>query len=470
MDKSVMGGGLLQGSTGMILDLDHPMHRHYPSMIPQPLNPQPHQLPPGSMTLSTADQSMSLYDLSPSKAAVAAGGMAVPSGIAFRTKLGSSSPSEDDDDHDASFNTDDAGPRSGKKGGGGGPSSSSPWQRMKWTDDMVRLLISVVACVGDDGAPEDSPTVGSKRKLPGGGCSGGAHALQKKGKWKTVSKLMMERGCYVSPQQCEDKFNDLNKRYKRLNDILGRGTTCQVVENPSLLDSVPGVSPKAKDDVRKILASKHLFYREMCAYHNGQRIPNPHDGEPLPSCAAIVAVPSLPLKNESCDADGGGSGGTVANEQEDEDDDEDDLEDHGDGPTGSGRSIDLGKVVQSNYQSDFFQAQMDAALRDAKSAWEVQEWIKKRALQLQEERVEIQVEALELEKRRFKWQRFCNNKDRELERLRLENERMGLENERMSMQLRLKEAELVSGKSTSAIGGDLGGSFHTGGQNCAHDG
>ncbi|MCI14799.1 hypothetical protein A2U01_0035931, partial [Trifolium medium] len=33
----------------------------------------------------------------------------------------------------------------GKKGG------SSPWQRMKWTDNVVGLLIAVVSCVGDDG-------------------------------------------------------------------------------------------------------------------------------------------------------------------------------------------------------------------------------------------------------------------------------------------------------------------------------
>ena len=77
---------------------------------------------------------------------------------------------------------------------------------------MVRLLISTVASVEDDSADENP----SKRKLA---ASGGL--LQKKGKWKTVSKFMLEKGCYVSPQQCEDKFNDLNKRYKRLNEILG---------------------------------------------------------------------------------------------------------------------------------------------------------------------------------------------------------------------------------------------------------
>ena len=94
-------------------------------------------------------------------------------------------------------------------------------QRMKWSDSMVRLLITVVLYVGEDGGSECED--GSKKK---------SGILQKKGKWKSVSKVMMGKGCYVSLQQCEDKFNDLNKRYKRLNDILGRGITCRVVENP----------------------------------------------------------------------------------------------------------------------------------------------------------------------------------------------------------------------------------------------
>ena len=33
----------------------------------------------------------------------------------------------------------------------GKPKKSLLWQRMKWTDDMVRLLISTVASVEDDG-------------------------------------------------------------------------------------------------------------------------------------------------------------------------------------------------------------------------------------------------------------------------------------------------------------------------------
>ena len=96
----------------------------------------------------------------------------------------------------------------------GKPKKSLPWQRIKWTDDMVHLLISTIASVEDDGVNENS----SKRKLA---ASGGL--LHKKGKWKTISKFMLEKGCYVSPQQCEDEFNDLNRRYKRLNEILGTG-------------------------------------------------------------------------------------------------------------------------------------------------------------------------------------------------------------------------------------------------------
>ncbi|KAK4790601.1 hypothetical protein SAY86_017905 [Trapa natans] len=138
---------------------------------------------------------------------------------------------------------------------------------MKWSDEVVRLLSVVVACVGDDGALE---SIGALKRRPG-------RILQKRGKWKTVSKIMIKKGYHVSPQQCEDKFNDLNKRYKRLNDILGRGTSCRVVENPALMDSMLQLSAKEKDDVKKILGSKHLFYKEMCAYRNGQNIPDCSD-------------------------------------------------------------------------------------------------------------------------------------------------------------------------------------------------
>lgn len=57
----------------------------------------------------------------------------------------------------------------GKKG--------SPWQRMKWTDEVVRILITAVSYVGDDGVLDGVVAAGPKRK---------SGSLQRKGKWKMV--------------------------------------------------------------------------------------------------------------------------------------------------------------------------------------------------------------------------------------------------------------------------------------------
>nr|GEW64582.1 trihelix transcription factor GTL1-like [Tanacetum cinerariifolium] len=124
--------------------------------------------------------------------------------------------------------------------------------------------------------------------------------------------MMVSKGCEVSPQQCEDKFNDLNKRYKRLNDILGRGVSCRVVENPSLMDSMPRLSAKMKEDVKKILSSKHLFYPEMCAYHNGQKIPN------CESQCVSKATANATHSHRSDEVED--------NDESDDDDDDDDMD------------------------------------------------------------------------------------------------------------------------------------------------
>ncbi|KAL2503691.1 sequence-specific DNA binding transcription factor [Abeliophyllum distichum] len=137
---------------------------------------------------------------------------------------------------------------------------ASPWQRVKWTDIMVRLMITSVSYISEEAASEY-----------GGGVRRKYANLQKKVKWKLVSKVMAQRGHFVSPQHCEDKFNDLNNRYKRLNEILGRGT-CEVVENPMLLDMMDHIPTKTKEEVQKILSSEHLHYEEMCSYHNGNRL------------------------------------------------------------------------------------------------------------------------------------------------------------------------------------------------------
>lgn len=301
----------------------------------------------------------------------------------------------------------------GKKG--------SPWQRMKWTDDVVRLLIAVVACVGDDGTLEGME--GVKRK---------SGVLQKKGKWKMVSKIMINKSCYVSPQQCEDKFNDLNKRYKRLNEILGRGTTWRVVENPRLLDSMTHLSPKMKDDVRKILNSRHLFYKEMCAYHNGQVMPNCQD----------FGLQCYSLPTVRCSKENNGSEEEEAKENEECEYDELDNEDANSGEEDRKTMAEEDFHYQAGLDV-LFGTELDKIFQDpTKPHWERREWVRNSMLQLHEQRVSIQAQSFELEQRHFKWVRFCNKKDMELERLRLENQSMKLENERMAFILKQKEIEL----------------------------
>ncbi|XP_065881529.1 uncharacterized protein [Euphorbia lathyris] len=330
----------------------------------------------------------------------------------------------------------------GKKG--------STWQRVKWTDKMVKLLITAVSYIGEDMSSDCDG--GMRRKFA---------VLQKKGKWKLVSKVMAERGFHVSPQQCEDKFNDLNKRYKRLNDMLGRGTSCQVVENPALLDVIDYLSEKDKDDVRKILSSKHLFYEEMCSYHNGNRLHLPHDPS-LQRSLQLALRSKDDLDNddmrkhqpEDLDED----------DQEGETDDHDEFEEnqsfrgdnrglygtlgstmkrfrHGQGHPDAcfGNSSQDGNKCSYNHlpisQVDMNQMSSEST----RAAWSQKQWMESRTLQLEEQKLQIQLEMLELEKQRFKWQRFSRKRDQELEKLRMENERMKLENERMAMELKRKE-------------------------------
>ncbi|MQL89805.1 hypothetical protein Taro_022385 [Colocasia esculenta] len=322
---------------------------------------------------------------------------------------------------------------------------TTPWQRMKWTDATVRLLITVVSYLGEDAASECNS--GMKRKIS---------ISQKKGKWKCVSKVMAERGCYISPQQCEDKFNDLNKRYKRLVDILGRGTSCNVVENPALLDLMDHLSEKEKDDVRKILSSKHLFYEEMCSYHNGNRLHLPADPSIQQSLQLALASSDEhdAWRRSQDDLDEDDQGAEI-DDGDDEEEDGDTL--HVDAHTagtsfpkrtkfsfdmeGTGYANPLGlQEGDRRHHPQGISLDMNQVLPEGSQAAQIQrQLIQSRVLQLQEEQLHIQLKMLELEMQRVKWQRFNRKKDRELEKLRLENEKMKLENEHLALELKHKE-------------------------------
>lgn len=340
----------------------------------------------------------------------------------------------------------------------------SPWQRMKWTDGMVRLLIMAVFYIGDEASSEGTELAAKKK-------SGGL--LQKKGKWKSVSRAMMEKGFCVSPQQCEDKFNDLNKRYKRVNDILGKGTACKVVENQSLLDSMDNISPKMKEEVRKLLNSKHLFFREMCAYHNscggganansaGHHSPEAAQQQPpqpvrqrcfhSPENAVSIVPVSSRVETE-------GSKEEEDDDDEDEDDEDDDDEEdeeevvegdhlHHEEENGENdERICRKKAKKGGIFSQAIQqlsCEMMSVLQDeAKGYWEKKQWLATQLMKLEEHRVGYQCQAFELEKQRLKWVKFSGKKEREMERVKLDNERTRLENERMVLLVRQKELELL---------------------------
>ncbi|XP_057974871.1 uncharacterized protein LOC131162430 isoform X2 [Malania oleifera] len=326
----------------------------------------------------------------------------------------------------------------------------SPWHRVKWTDKMVRLLVTAVSYIGEDAASDFG--VGGRRKCV---------VLQKKGKWKSISKVMAEREFFVSPQQCEDKFNDLNKRYKRLNDVLGRGTSCQVVENPALLGLMDHLSEKEKDEVRKILSSKHLFYEEMCSYHNGNRLHLPPD-------PALQRSLQLALRSR----DDHENNDVKRHLQEDFDDDNQDAEmDDFDeveenhalrGDNGGPCGVPLGstkrmKQSQSHEYVSFenpsnsqdcigssqshlhiSHADMNKPFSEGAQATWLQN-LRVYSLQLEEQRLQIQAEMLDLEKQRSEWQRFSRKYDCDLDKLRMENARIKIENENMDLELKQKE-------------------------------
>ncbi|KAK7279480.1 hypothetical protein RJT34_24533 [Clitoria ternatea] len=356
----------------------------------------------------------------------------------------------------------------------------SPWQRMKWTDTMVRLLIMAVYYIGDEGGSEVNDPSGKKKQTG---------LMQKKGKWKSVSRAMMEKGFYVSPQQCEDKFNDLNKRYKRVNDILGKGTACRVVENQNLLDTMD-LSPKMKKEVKKLLNSKHLFFREMCAYHNScghgnsnapqQVEPGTEVSDPQPQAQTQQQQQQPQCFHSSGNGVGnlGGSGlrmlkiGRREEEEEEDDDDDDESEDYssvdedesGEGGSRGGqvghghededendgkpmkkKAKKVGGFSGTSNMMQQLSAEVSGVFQDGgRSAWEKKQWMRNRIMQLEEQHVSYQTQAFELEKQQLKWARYCGKKEREMERARLENQRKRLENERMVLLIRHKEVELPS--------------------------
>ncbi|XP_010480164.1 PREDICTED: uncharacterized protein LOC104758866 [Camelina sativa] len=318
----------------------------------------------------------------------------------------------------------------------------SQWHRMKWTDTMVRLLIMAVFYIGDEAGLNDPIDV--KKKSSGGG--GGGGMLQKKGKWKSVSKAMVEKGFSVSPQQCEDKFNDLNKRYKRVNDILGKGIACRVVENQGLLESMDHLTPKLKDEVKKLLNSKHLFFREMCAYHNSCGHLGGHDQQQPPQQNPVSV--SVPVQQNCFHSAEAGKMARIAErgEVEVESDMAEDSESESEMEESDEEEEEETKKKRRRVLTTAVKRLREEAARVmedvGKSVWEKKEWMRRKMLEVEEKKIGYEWEGVEMEKQRVKWLRYRSKKEREMEKAKLDNQRRRLEAERMVLMLRRSEIEL----------------------------
>ncbi|XP_059462969.1 stress response protein NST1 [Corylus avellana] len=441
MEPNGLGGGMFPNIGSGMLGLELPLQQQQQQQQKSPTNAQnPHHLlHPNHLPVRVSYPQHDHADHHPSQTQQSAK-------YPFASKPKQSVTAHSDED-EPGFAADDNNSGDAKR-------KMSPWQRMKWTDTMVRLLIMAVYYIGDEAGSEGTDLTGKKKS---------AGLLQKKGKWKSVSRAMMEKGFYVSPQQCEDKFNDLNKRYKRVNDILGKGTACKVVENQSLLETME-LSPKMKEEVRKLLNSKHLFFREMCAYHNSCSHGAAGGGagtSPEPSHTQQQQAQQQQCFHSSDNAVMVTEGSKIGEEEEEgyeDDDDDSDEEEDEDGVESGGHGHEdeddndercsrkrarKGMFCISSQLMRQLSGEVMSVLQDVgKSPWEKKQWMRARMIQLEEQQVSYQGQAFELEKQRLKWVKFSSKKEREMERAKLENERRRLENERMVLLVRQKEMEL----------------------------
>jgi hypothetical protein len=285
--------------------------------------------------------------------------------------------------------------------------TASQWHRVKWTGDMVKLLVSAVSYVDED---IDADQGGARRM----------------GKWRLVSSAMTKRGFAVSPQQCEDKFHDLNKKYKRVTEILGLGTACKFVENPALLEEA-GLSWKLKEKAKKLLSSKHLHFEQMCSYHNRNRACLLDDRVLLRMLRRMARM--SPSKNYPFEYDKDNQVLICDDNQVLICDDDDE---------GGEFNRDLEVTAEDHVTKKLPQAaaQGSGGPADEKDPSHMD------AAQIHRERLEIKRDMLKIKKRRLKRMRSIKEQEWELQKMRMDNEMMDLENDQLELELELKEMEM----------------------------
>jgi hypothetical protein len=270
----------------------------------------------------------------------------------------------------------------------------SQWpSRVNWTLDMVKLLVSAAAYVNQD---MDHPELGSR--------------VRRIGKWSVVSSAMTERGFPASPQQCADKFHDLNKRYRRVTEILGYGTACHVVEKPALLEKMK-LSKKLKEEARKQLTSKNLRYEQMCSYHNRNK-------------QSLLNDPSLHkmLRRKA------------RGNAEDADDDLMSISD------GLEFSDDIVEVSAEEHRHQGVHTTKKLKHGQEEGSQDVD--IGMKIIQIRRERLKIRKETLEMRQSHLERMESRKEQDKELEKMRLDIEMMELENDQLELEMERKIMEI----------------------------
>ncbi|KAG5249998.1 Myb DNA-bind domain-containing protein [Salix suchowensis] len=227
MDNSGLRVPFLSGSSGGLIDHESPIHRHQQSQLGHPSLAHQHQM--NVMGCSDNDyQPIGLMEMKGSALKVYL--VSFGEGRAARPFNGAHCGDGSEDD-DRSFMEDG----NGENCIGAKDEKGSPRQRMKWTDNVVRVLMQWL--------------IGLKRK---------SGLLQRNGKWKTVSMLIIGKGCHVSPQQCEDKFEcvghlcerKVDEEHPHLCSQSGRQNSFDVGMTATFED--PNVSPwERKEWIKK---------------------------------------------------------------------------------------------------------------------------------------------------------------------------------------------------------------------------
>ncbi|CAA2933967.1 Hypothetical predicted protein [Olea europaea subsp. europaea] len=227
------------------------------------------------------------------------------------------------------------------------------WQRLKWTDEMVKLLITAVSYVDEDALSTANINDRRKQFIP----------------------------------LVKDKFNVLNKKYKRLNEMLGRNNACEVVANPVVMERM-NISDEMKEKAKKILTFMYESKDVIQAAAKRQKLQKDH---------AVVNIDG-PKNYVDCTGSDPQSPKDLFNE-----------------------NFVLTKGVEGEQEED--------------------QRLFSCSLQLKKKMLQIQGEMLELEKKKFNWLKLSQEADRELIKMKQENELMRLDNKRMAFELTCLEMD-----------------------------